>query len=193
LDLPSQIFPSRKPNSAAPKSDAPSSAKRKENPNEVSPSKKATLESFIVRSRSANNHSIAQASSGFGEKQDGFNGYVRQSTWPRAPGVSGRSDGTNSTDSWLQGCRPKFVPKRLLGPELETNYFSTANNPKTGIGACEEGSPYSSPFSSQSKISAAGVFHASRAASGKAIDKGHFTQFADDFLSICVRYGIAKS
>lgn len=148
-----------------------------------------------MRSKSANNHSIAQASSGFGDKQDGCNGFVRQSTWPKTSGVSGRSDETNSTDSWLQGCRPsvsKFVPKRLLGPELGTNNFSTANNPKTVNGSSQEGSPYCSPFSSQSK-SVPDFSPASRKAKGETIEKGHFSQFADDFLSICVRYEIDLS
>ncbi|KAG0620039.1 hypothetical protein M758_4G184200 [Ceratodon purpureus] len=187
-----QIFPSRKPNNATPELDTPSTRKKKENPNEVSPSKKATLESFIVRSKSASNHSIAPDASGFGDKQDGFNGYVRQSTWPKTSGVSGRSDGTNSTDSWLQGCRPnvsKFVPKRLLGPEIGTNNFSTTRNPKTVNGSSQEGSPYSSPFSSQSKA-VADVSPASRKAKGETIEKGH-SQFADDFLSMCVS-GIPK-
>lgn len=140
--------------------------KRKENPTEVSPHKKGSLESFIVRSKSSENPSTGVV----GEKQqDGYSGYVRQATWLKASGVSGPT----STDSWLQGCGPhvsKFVPKRLLDAELGSP--SDLNTPKSGN---------VSPVSSQSKLELDG--------STEAGSRGHFTQFADDFLSIYVRYG----
>lgn len=170
-----QIFPSRKPNhaaSAASKLETSPSGrkeKRKENPTEVSSLRKGTLESFIVRSKSSENPSI----SGVGEKQqDGLSGYVRQSTWPKSSCVSG----PNSTDSWLQGCGPhvsKSVPKWLL--ETELGNASDLNNPK---------SVNASPVSSQSKLVPDG--------SRESVSRGHLTQFADDFLSIYVRYGSSQ-
>lgn len=179
-----QIFPSRKANNAvslaSPKLESSPSArkeKRKENPSEVSPHKKGTLESFIVRSKSSENPCIGHGV--FGEKQDGFSGYVRQSTWPKPSSVSGRADGTNSTDSWLQRCGPnvsKFVPKRLLGPEIGASDFST---PK---------SLNASPVSSQSKL-VSDDLHTSR----ETVPRGQFSQFADDFLSVWVRYRSSHS
>lgn len=155
--------------------------KRKENPTEVSPHKKGTLESFIVRSKSSENPSIGHHGV-FGDKPDGINGYVRQATWPKALSVSGRADGTSSTDSWLQRCGPnvsKFVPKRLLEPEIGASDFSTANSPK---------SLNPSPVSSQSKL-VPDSFQSSRE---PVVPKGQFTQFAEDFLSKYARYGSSQ-
>lgn len=64
----------------------------------------------------------------------------------------------------------KFVPKRLLDTELGSP--GDLNTPKSGN---------ASPVSSQSKLELDG--------STEAGSRGHFTQFADDFLSIYVRYG----
>ncbi|XP_073390265.1 helicase and polymerase-containing protein TEBICHI isoform X3 [Physcomitrium patens] len=182
-----QIFPARKVNAVvlpSPKLNGPPHAKRKQNPAEVSPQKKGTLESFIVKSKSTDNHPIGQAWSGYEDKQAGINRYIRQSTWPKP-----------STERWLQGCgssASKFVPKRLLEPDISRNDFCTANNSKP-IFETGEGH-HIGPCLTESK-SSPDLLQASRKLTRETTERsnsqGQLTQFADDHLSRCVS-GVIK-
>lgn len=194
-----QIFPARKASSHGLESTPPTkldrspSGKKREKSIETSPNKKASLESFLVRGRSNENPSRTNdnAGSGLAEKKNKSE-HVGESNLEKPENPQERNKGTNATDSWLQRCGTgvsKFVKKSLLDTELgnvgQSQPYSTRalDVPHEQTGHCDN-----LRDSPQTEV----AYDLQPAKDGQEKDEkdAELTQFANEFLSICVRYDI---
>lgn len=171
-----------------------SPSKRKtESPNDKSPSKsphkKGTLENYIVNGRNTSDNDNGLAAKSMGEEY--YNENSKESRLLKVGGSWGGIQETSTARGYLQQCgagATKFVPKRLLDVGLREGEDDRgqAHHQQALEGKDSRTAAHAVDIRSGNASEAANE-------SGETMvekDGTHiqFTQFANDFLSICCRY-----
>ena len=195
-----QIFPARKASSHGLESTPPTkldrspSGKKREKSIETSPHKKASLENFLVRGRSNENPSRTNenACSGLAEKKIKSSEHVGEANLAKSENPPERNKGTNATDSWLQRCGTgvsKFVKKSLLDTELgnagQSQPYSTR-----ALDGLHEQTGHCDNLSDSPQTAVGDDLQPAKDGQENDEKDAQLTQFANEFLSICVRYDI---